>query len=118
VHGKDAVESVEQASRMLFGEWNPSPSPEVLEVLTREVPVTVLTRAELDSPIPLLDVLVKARIADSKGSGRKLISGGGLYLNNIRQTEERKTLTSADLLWPDAALIRSGKKNYYLLLIR
>ena len=118
VHGKAAVESVEAASGMLFGEWNASPPLDVLEVLAREVPVTVLTRAELDSSVSLLDVLVKARIAESKGAGRKLIAGGGLYLNNVRQTEERKTLTPSDLLWPNAALIRSGKKNYYLLMIR
>jgi len=118
VHGKAAVASVEAASRMLFGEGNASPSLDVLEVLSREVPVTVLTRAELEASISLLDVLVRAKIAESKGAGRKLIAGGGLYLNNVRQSDERKTLTSADLLWPDAALIRSGKKSYYLLLIR
>jgi tyrosyl-tRNA synthetase len=118
VHGKRAVDSVEAASRLLFGEWNAAPSADVLDVLTLEVPVTTLTPAEWDSPISLLDVLVKAKIAESKGAGRKLIAGGGVYLNNVRQTEERKTLTSADLLWPNAALIRSGKKNYYLLLVR
>jgi tyrosyl-tRNA synthetase len=63
-------------------------------------------------------VLVKAKIAESKGAGRKLIAGGGLYLNNVRQSDEKKTFSSADLLWPNAALIRSGKKNYYLLLVR
>lgn len=118
VHGKAAVESVEAASGMLFGEWNASPSADVLEVLSREVPVTVLTRAEFDAPISLLDVLVKAKVAESKSAGRKLIAGGGLYLNNVRQTDEKKTLSSSDLLWPNAALIRSGKKNYYLLLVR
>jgi tyrosyl-tRNA synthetase len=118
VHGRKAVESVEAASGMLFGEWNASPSNDVLEVLTSEVPVTEITRAELDAPISLLDVLVKAKVVESKGAGRKLIGGGGLYLNNVRQTDEKKMLSSTDLLWPNAALIRSGKKNYYLLLIR
>jgi len=61
---------------------------------------------------------VKAGIADSKGAARKLIAGGGLYLNNARQTDEKKKLSASDLLWPNAALIRSGKKNYYLLLVR
>ena len=118
VHSKTAVQSVEAASQMLFGEWNASPSPEVLEVLSREVPVSEITRAELESGISLLDVLVKAGIADSKGAARKLIAGGGLYLNNARQTDEKKKLSASDLLWPNAALIRSGKKNYYLLLVR
>jgi tyrosyl-tRNA synthetase len=118
VHGKPAVESVEAASRMLFGEWNASPSADVLEVLSREVPVGEITRAELESGIGLLDVLVRSSVADSKGAARKLIAGGGLYMNNVRQTDERKKLSAADLLWPNAALFRSGKKNYCLLLIR
>jgi tyrosyl-tRNA synthetase len=118
VHGKTAVESVEAASRMLFGEWNDSPSAEVLEVLSREVPVSEISRAELDSGIGLLDVLVKASVAESKGAARKLIAGGGLYLNNVRQADERRKLSASDLLWPNAALFRSGKKNYCLLLIR
>jgi tyrosyl-tRNA synthetase len=118
VHGKKAVETVEAASQMLFGEWNPSPSNEVLEVLSGEVPTTELSRAEFEAPISLLDVLIKARVAESKGAGRKLIAGGGLYLNNVRQSDEKKVLSSSDLLWSNAALIRSGKKNYYLLRIR
>jgi len=118
VHGGSAVESVEAASRMLFGEWNASPPGDVLEVLSREVPIGEITRAELESGIGLLDVLVKAGIAESKGAARKLIAGGGLYLNNVRQADERRKLVVSDLLWPDAALFRSGKKNYCLLLIR
>lgn len=118
VHGKKAVTVVEAASRMLFGEWNPSPSNEVLDVLAREVPTTDLTRAEFEAPISLLDVLVRAKVTESKSAGRKLIAGGGLYVNNVRETDEKKMLSGADLLWPNAALIRSGKKNYYLLLIR
>jgi tyrosyl-tRNA synthetase len=118
VHGKTAVASVEAASRMLFGEWNASPADDVLEVLSREVPFGEITRAELDSGVALVDVLVKSGVADSKGAARKLIAGGGLYLNNVRQSDERKKLSAADLLWPNAALFRSGKKNYCLLLIR
>jgi tyrosyl-tRNA synthetase len=118
VHGKKAVESVEAASRMLFGEWNPSPSQEVLEVLASEVPVTKVSRAEFEAPISLIDVLVRAKVAESKGACRKLIAGGGLYVNNVRQSDEKKMLSASDLLWPNATLIRSGKKNYYLLMIR
>lgn len=118
VHGKTTVKSVESASRILFGQWDDSLSREVLDVLAREVPVTGVLRQDLEPAISLVDLLVRTRIAESKSASRKLIEGGGVYVNNIRQTEVRKIISSADLIWSDAILLRSGKKNYHLLLVR
>ena len=106
VHGKAVVESVEAASRILFGQWAGWPSPEVVETLAREVPVTAIPAAG----ISLVDLLVKTGIAESKGAARKLIEGGGIYLNNVRQTAPQEIISSAMLL-------RSGKKNYHLVRI-
>jgi len=32
-------------------------------------------------------------------------------------TAEKKTVTAADIVWPDAMLVRAGKKNYHLVLV-
>ena len=84
VHGADAVRSVEAASRILFGQWEDSPAAEVVETLVREVPVTTLHLVDLTAGVPLVEVLLKSGIAESKGAARKAIEGGGIYLNNIR----------------------------------
>ena len=87
-------------------------------MLAREVPVTEMTRAELEAGVKLVDLLVRTGLAESKGAARKLIDGGGVYLNNQRQNEAQKTVSATDLRWPGAILLRVGKKNYHLLVLR
>ncbi len=117
VHGSDAITSVEAASRILFGQWDAAPSAEVVATLAREMPSTTLARAELEAGIAVADALVNTGLAESKSAARKLVDGGGLYLNNVRVTAEKKTITAADIIWPDAMLVRAGKKNYHLVMV-
>jgi tyrosyl-tRNA synthetase len=116
VHGPDAVRSVEAASRILFSASDEIPTPETIALLAREVPVTNIPATELTAGISLVDLMVRTKLAESKGSARKLIEGGGVYLNNERQGQSA-TITSGHLKWPGAILLRTGKKNYHLLLI-
>jgi tyrosyl-tRNA synthetase len=118
VHGADAVRSVEAASRILFGQWEDSPSLEVIETLAHEVPVTTIHLVDLTTGIPLVELLARTKLADSKNAARKAIEGGGIYLNNIRQTSVQKSVTAEDMLWSESMLLRSGKKNYHLVLFR
>ena len=117
VHG-DVVQSVEAVSRILFQASDEVPSALTVAMLAGEMPVTELNRTELDSGIGLVDLLVRTRLAESKGAARKLVEGGGVYLSNERQTDTRKTVSAGDLKWPGAILLRAGKKNYHLVLTR
>ena len=81
-------------------------------------PSPTMTVADLEARIPLIDLLVRTRLATSKGEARKLIEGGGVYLNNQRQNELQKMVSPEDLQWPGAILLRAGKKNYHLVRIR
>lgn len=118
VHDREHVASVEAASRILFGEWHESPGRDVVETLAAEIPTTTLHLADLVAGVPLIDILVRTGIAASKGAARKAIEGGGIYLNNIRQTAPQASVGMPDVVWPDSILLRSGKKNYHLLLLR
>jgi tyrosyl-tRNA synthetase len=115
VHGPKTVRSVEAASRILFSASNEIPSPETVALLAREVPATEIARTDVEAGISLIDLMVRTKLADSKGSARKLIEGGGVYLNNERQVQTPRTVTSNDLKWPGAILLRTGKKNYHLV---
>ncbi len=117
VHGAETVRAVEAASRILFSASDEIPRAETVAMLAREAPVTEMTRAELDAKVGLVDLLVRTRLAESKGAARKLIEGGGVYLNNERQTQVQKTISAEDLKWPKAILLRAGKKNYHLVRI-
>ena len=113
VHGADTVQAVEAASRILFHASDEIPTAKTVAMLAREMPVTEVTAA-----IGLVDLLVQTRLAESKGAARKLIEGGGVYLNHERQTQAQKTVSVDDLKWPGAMLLRAGKKNYHLVVIR
>jgi tyrosyl-tRNA synthetase len=117
IHGADTVRSVEAASRILFSASDEVPDAETVAMLGREMPVTQMQRGELDGGIGLVDLLVKTKLAESKGAARKLIESGGLYLNNARQGDAKKSVTAGDLKWPGAILLRAGKKNYHLVAI-
>jgi tyrosyl-tRNA synthetase len=115
VHSAETVRAVEAASRILFSASSEVPTAETVALLAREVPVTGIAKAELDSGIGLVDLMVRTRLAESKGAARKLIEGGGVYLNNERQGQAQKTVSAGDLKWPGAILLRTGKKNYHLI---
>ena len=88
-----------------------------MAMLSHEAPVTQLGREELSRGVELVELLTRTKLAESKGAARKAIEGGGVYLNNERQTNARKTVSSDDLKWPNALLLRTGKKNYHLVLV-
>ena len=117
VHGPAAVRTVEAATRILFSASNEVPTQETISLLAREVPVTEIRRADFEAGVSLLDLMVRTGLAESKGSARKLIEGGGVYLNNERQSQTQKAITSEDLKWPSSILLRTGKKNYHLVRI-
>src|SRR5262245_61225067 len=44
--------------------------------------------------------------------------GSTTYLYNDRQDRVQKIISDEDLEWPDAILLRTGKKNYHLVIIK
>jgi tyrosyl-tRNA synthetase len=118
LHGDAAVRAVESATGILFGAWEGAVSEETVRTLAAEVPTTEIARDELAKGIGLVDFLVRVKVAESKGAARKLIEGGGAYLNNERQTATQRTVTLEDIKMPGAILLRSGKKSYQLALVR
>jgi tyrosyl-tRNA synthetase len=118
VHGNDAVRSVEQVTKILFGAADVTPDATTIAMLAREMPSSEIPRSELEAGVPLADFLVRTGLADSKGAARKLVDGGGVYVNNKRAGAEKKAVTTADIEWPGAILARCGKKSYHLLQVR
>jgi len=117
VHGAAAVDAVEAASRILFAESAETATQETIKLLSAEVPSTEITSLELETKIGLVDLLVRTRMAESKAAARKLIEGGGVYLYNERQKSVQRTLSVGDLKWPGAILVRTGKRNFHLVVI-
>jgi tyrosyl-tRNA synthetase len=114
VHGKDALRSVVEASRLLFGGAGiDHATPEVFEVLAREIPTVGAPRAELVG-LPVLDALVRSGLASSKGDARRGIQGKGFMLNGEVPAAER-TLSERDLLHGRYVMLQKGRRNHALL---
>jgi tyrosyl-tRNA synthetase len=67
---------------------------------------------------PLVEVLAASGLCPSKGQARKDIEGGGVYVNNIRQTNTQRSVTANDLLFGKHVLLRKGKRNYTVISVK
>jgi tyrosyl-tRNA synthetase len=112
VHGGEAAVSADRASQVLFGELDVREAPRsVLEMLSKEIPTAPLAPA---SEVGLVDAVVSAGLATSKGEARRLIEQGAVYVNGDRETDVNRKLGQGD--WPEGhVLLRKGKKDYALL---
>ncbi len=50
-----------------------------------------------------------------QGQARKDIEGGGVNINNVREANAARAVTTADLLFGKHILLRKGKKNYVVV---
>jgi tyrosyl-tRNA synthetase len=117
VHGEATARAVATASGVLFGAGVGELTPEVLPHLASAVPTARISREELAAGLPVLETLVRVGLAPSKGRARTLVEQGGLYVNDERWTNADSSLTAEQALCGRALLLRSGKRNYHLLLV-
>ena len=116
VHGPAATAEAIRASEILFGGDLAGISEATFNEIVGEVPTKEIGKAELDGAgKPLVELLVHGGLCPSKGQARKDIEGGGAYVNNIREANFQRTVTTQDLLFGKHLLLRKGKRNYVVL---
>lgn len=113
VHGGEAAERVEQASRVVFGDLEPrTASAQVWRTLAAELPSAPLP-ATVGPETPVVELVTSTGVIKSKSEARRLIQQGGLYVNGERVSGVESTAgqpLEGGFYW-----IRSGKKNQFLL---
>lgn len=88
---------------------------EAIEALREELPIKALASSAL-SELNLMDLLVLLELQKSKSAAKRLIEGGGCYLNGARQSDPTRTLSmESDFLEGRWALLAAGKKDKALL---
>jgi tyrosyl-tRNA synthetase len=116
VHGETACADAVRASDIMFGGQLDGIAESVFQDVVGEIPTKDLERPKLDTPgASLLELLIYAGLAPSKGQARKDVEGGGIYLNNIRVGESGRMVTTSDLLFGKYLLFRKGKRTYTVL---
>jgi tyrosyl-tRNA synthetase len=70
---------------------------------------------EFAAGLGVLSAFVKAGLVSSTGEARRQIKGGGLKVNDKTVTDERATLSQADLGNAGAIKLSLGRKRHVLL---
>jgi tyrosyl-tRNA synthetase len=115
VHGTEQADMTVKTSEVLFGREISDVSDEMLEGVFKDVPSTELPWRDLGSGVPIVDAMVQCGISRSRSAARRLITGGGMYLNNRRVTDTDYVITQRSLASAHIAVLRTGKRNYHLL---
>jgi tyrosyl-tRNA synthetase len=115
VHGKDALAAAEEATQILFGADPTKASAASLREIRDSIPQWIVSRAKLQSGLPLVDALAESDLCASKGQARKDIDGGGISINNQKVSDAALVLNLEHLLANEYILLRKGKKNYLLV---
>jgi tyrosyl-tRNA synthetase len=104
VHGRDAAEAAAQTARKTFEEGT----------LAEDLPSITVSRQELAAGLGVLAAFVKAGLVASTSEARRQVKGGGLKVNDAVVSDERASLTAADLAG-GAIKLSLGKKKHVLL---
>jgi tyrosyl-tRNA synthetase len=112
VHGKDAAIKARADSEKMFSKKRAELDPAQLD----QSLTTNLPQSELDKGLSLVDALVKCGLSKSKGEARRLISQGGVYVNDQRVSDVNYLLSKEECR-SDAIVLRAGKKNYRVLVL-
>jgi tyrosyl-tRNA synthetase len=119
IHGDLPTREAIRASEILFGgglEGIPEPT---FNDIVGEVPSKEVDKDKLNGTgSPVIELLVRSGLCSSKGQARKDIEGGGIYINNIREANAHRAITTNDLLFGKHLLLRKGKRNYCVLTVK
>jgi tyrosyl-tRNA synthetase len=118
VHGLDAVRRAGEAAAILFGSGDLyRADAATLAVVVGEVPVTDITRGELDAGVPIADALHRSGLATSKAEARRGLAGAGFSVNGV-VADGARVVTSADVLGGSVILLRKGKRTWAALRVQ
>ena len=107
VHGEEEANKVKAAAEAVFGGGMNS----------ADMPTTEIEKAELTDGMSILDILVKASLASSKGEARRLVQQGGVSLNGEKITDIAFMLADANFE-NNEATIKKGKKVFHRIVLK
>ena len=119
VHSKKDFEFAVKASEILFSNGTAQTlrglnEHQLLQVM-EGVPFIEIDKKIFKENADLVSLLADSKIFSSKGEARKMLIGGGVFLNKEKITDVDTRLKEDILLNNQYLLIQKGKKNYYLL---
>lgn len=114
IHGEASLQSAQKSREVLFGGSLEGLTEETLLEIFEGVPSSERKRSEIQDQ-PVIETFTGSSLAQSRGEAKRLIAGGGGYVNNIRIEDSQTPLNSLPLPFPNVIVLRSGKKKYHLI---
>lgn len=108
IHGEEEAIKAKQTAEELFENRQNADNMPTVEIAKDSF---------VDGTIGLLDVMVLANVAKSKGEGKTLISGGGVSLDDEKVLDVFKKLTLEDFE-KGYVVLKKGKKVFIKLVIK
>src|SRR5690606_24049944 len=87
VHSLADFEKAEKASEILFGKGEDYDANTILQILEGVIPEVTLNPSDYKNTLnvtDLLSIVTNSEIFPSKSEARKMISGGGVYINKSK----------------------------------
>ena len=102
VHGTEEAKKAQSAAEALFAGGSDD----------SHMPTVTLTGEQIEaSGLRIPDVLVFAKLASSKSDARRLIEGGGVFVDDVKVASVSEAL-EPERLDGDGVIVRKGKKGY------
>lgn len=123
IHGEDAYLSALEASQILFGNATSETlrkidEPTFLSVF-EGVPQFEVAAQDLKAGMAIVDFLAeKTAIMSSKGEARRALKSNAISINKEKVGGEEFTLDESHLINGKYILAQSGKKNYFLVIVK
>ena len=111
VHGEEEAKKAQEAARAIFsGGVNSANMPTTQVEADSLTPIEAVWFTDTDDSIGLMDLMVLGGMVKSKGEARRLITQGGVSLNDEKVGDVYATVSKADL--EAGAVVRKGKKVF------
>ncbi|ATB44010.1 tyrosine--tRNA ligase [Cystobacter fuscus] len=107
-HGAEAATEAAETARRTFEEG----------AFGEGLHSVAVTRADLDAGLRLVELLVEAGLAESKGAARRLIRDSGARVNGTVVADEAALVTAADLDGEGRIRLSAGRKRHALVRCR
>lgn len=122
VHGQETLNSVLEATQILFGNATAEAFSKLNEQTFLEifegVPQFNISKSNVDAGINIIDFLAEqTQIFPSKGEAKKMLQGGGISINKEKVDDINFVVTHHQLINSKYVIAQKGKKNYYLVIV-
>ena len=116
VHGEDGTRRAEEAAAALFGGDVSALDETTLLDVFADAPSTDVARSALTGDgVLLVDLLADTGLVGSRSQARTTVGQGGAYVNNRREGDVARRLTTGDLVADRYVVLRRGKKDHHLV---